>query len=203
MVVRRILSPSTILLSFVIIALHIHLAHAANWYVNDTSTVGDGYTTTTGADTQAGTASAPFRTIIKAVANASAGDTIFVDAGIYDSYVKIKYGLFETAAIDITKDSLTLVGKDSVSTVIDMSRYYSTYPLQVFGIFADSQTGLMIRNLGIRGAIYNILFHNVKNSRISGDSICGQSRYSHGIVTSHLTGPGAIPPIETHLFCRF
>lgn len=63
-----------------------------NWYVNDASLVGDVYTSGTGSDINPGTAAQPFATIDTAVARASAGDTIYVDAGDYfeDSVYVIK-----------------------------------------------------------------------------------------------------------------
>jgi len=68
------------------------------WYVNDNSTNGDVYTTAAGNNSNPGNSSAPFQTIAHAVSVAQAGDTIFVDAGLY----------FENAVIN---KQLTLKGK--------------------------------------------------------------------------------------------
>lgn len=68
------------------------------WFVNDESTTNDVFTSGIGNDAQAGTAAAPFRTITKAISEATTGDSIYVDAGDYSETV-----------INITK-SLTLRG---------------------------------------------------------------------------------------------
>lgn len=60
-----------------------HFAFSQNWYVNDASTTGDQYTSSTGSDLNPGTAALPFATINKAITEAVAGDTIWVDAGNY------------------------------------------------------------------------------------------------------------------------
>ncbi len=60
------------------------IPHAGNiWYVNDSDLTGDVYTTAIGSDSNTGTAECPFATIAHAIAQASPGDTIMVDAGEY------------------------------------------------------------------------------------------------------------------------
>ncbi len=54
------------------------------FYVNDSSTVGDRFTTAPGDDSNAGTAAAPFATLAKAYAVAGAGSLIYVDSGSYN-----------------------------------------------------------------------------------------------------------------------
>lgn len=145
---------------------------AAVWYVNDTSTVGDSYTTAVGNNANAGNSPAvPFRDIPKAVNAAGAGDTIYVDAGLYDSFVTVSST--EIAGINITKDSIALIGKDSKATVIDPPGDSNVTTL--YGIYATVRAGLLIKNLGVTGAFYGIYFNNVDMSTISGDSAssCG------------------------------
>ncbi|RYG37466.1 MAG: DUF1565 domain-containing protein, partial [Chitinophagaceae bacterium] len=60
-----------------------HTSFSQNWYVNDGSTAGDVYTTAIGNNANPGTAAQPFATIDTAIARASSGDTIWVDAGDY------------------------------------------------------------------------------------------------------------------------
>ncbi len=60
-----------------------------NFYVNDLNTGDDYYTTAPGNDANAGTASAPFLTIQKALAVAAPGNTIYVDGGTYITQVDI------------------------------------------------------------------------------------------------------------------
>ncbi len=52
-------------------------------YVNDSVVAGDVYTTAVGSDLNPGTPASPYRTIGRAVSQATAGDTIYVDAGAY------------------------------------------------------------------------------------------------------------------------
>lgn len=59
------------------------------YYVNDTNTGDDLYTTAVGNDANAGTAAAPFLTIQKALSVASEGDIIYVDGGIYTTQLDI------------------------------------------------------------------------------------------------------------------
>lgn len=148
-------------------------AHSSIWYVNDSSTVGDAYTSAIGNDGNGGTTGAPFRTIIKAINTAAARDTIYVDAGIYDSYVVVS--ATEIAGINITKDSITLIGKDSVSTVVNPPG--SNSGSGRYGIYADTQVGLLIKNLCITDAYYGIYFENVNQSIVYGDSISNNGMY--------------------------
>lgn len=60
-----------------------------NFYVNDNNTGDDLYTTAVGNDANAGTPAAPFLTIQKALSVANAGDTIYVDGGVYQTQVDI------------------------------------------------------------------------------------------------------------------
>ena len=67
------------------------------YYVNDNSTVGDGYTTAIGNDaTGTGSPSAPFATVQKAISTASSGDSIYIDAGTYFEDVMVTKGLHIT-----------------------------------------------------------------------------------------------------------
>ena len=54
-------------------------------YVNDNSLLNDFYTTAIGSNNNPGTPSAPLATLTFAISIAKAGDTIFVDAGIYST----------------------------------------------------------------------------------------------------------------------
>ncbi|MFM9009075.1 MAG: DUF1565 domain-containing protein, partial [Bacteroidota bacterium] len=61
----------------------------STYYVNDNSTSGDVYTSAVGAPGNPGTAAAPFATIADAIAAASAGDIIRVDAGTYSANILV------------------------------------------------------------------------------------------------------------------
>ncbi|MBI4179534.1 right-handed parallel beta-helix repeat-containing protein [bacterium] len=142
------------------------------WYVNDTYTASDSFTYAGGSDTSYGdgTPSKPFRSAARAMQSVRSGDTVYVDAGLYgDTYVEVAAGS-ETAAFKIDTDYVTIIGKDSNATVIDPPGPISEEGL--YGIHADTQTGLVIRNLGVTGAFGGIVFSNVVSSTISGDSLC-------------------------------
>lgn len=53
------------------------------FYVNDSSSAGDVYTSDTGSNLNSGTPAAPFRTVSYALSSAMKGDTVYVDAGAY------------------------------------------------------------------------------------------------------------------------
>jgi len=55
-----------------------------NWYVNDGSLLGDVLTTAAGSDLNSGAPNAPFASIAYALSKAQPGDSIFIDAGLYD-----------------------------------------------------------------------------------------------------------------------
>jgi len=133
------------------------------WYVNDGSTTGDTFTTAVGDTTGDGSSGRPFLTITKALTKAKPGDTIYIDAGLY------------TETVVINTDNIALIGKDSGATVIDPPGINSTAGL--YGIYADTQVGLLIKTLGVTGAYDGILFDNVDNSRIESDSAseCGNN----------------------------
>ncbi|MBI4178986.1 right-handed parallel beta-helix repeat-containing protein, partial [bacterium] len=166
------------------------LAATVNFYVNDTYTAADSFTYAGGSDTSYGNGSAskPFRTIPRAMRFATAGDTIWIDAGTYDSFVTVNGT--ETAGVNIDKDSVTLIGKDSNATVINPSGASTINGL--YGIFADSQTGLVIRNLGVTGAYEGMHLYNVDRSTIGGDSVCSNGDVGiylqYGSETNTVTG---------------
>ena len=145
------------------------------WYVNDTYVATtDSFTYAGGADTSFGTGepTSPFRSAAKAMQSAKSGETIYIDAGLYND-TSVTVSSTETAAFKIDTDYLTIIGKDSSATVIDPPGPNST--AGIYGIYTDTQMGLVIKNLGVTGAYHGIKFVNVDLSTISGDSasFCG------------------------------
>ncbi|HPN32043.1 MAG TPA: right-handed parallel beta-helix repeat-containing protein, partial [bacterium] len=112
------------------------------WYVN----------AATGSDTQnEGSGNSPYKTINKALSVVSAGDTIMLAAGTYS----------ETFIIN--QNNLSIIGVDSTTTflnAIDSSSFNYN------GIYADTQTGLLLKNFQIYNAGVGVKFYNVDNSRI-------------------------------------
>lgn len=141
-------------------------ARAAVWYVNDASIVGDSFTSAVGNDANDGLSKAtPKRTITAVMALLTPGDTVYIDAGNY----------YETVVIAV--DSVTLIGKDSASTIVDPPGPGTQIGL--YGINADTQSGLTIRNLAVTGAYMGIHLYNVDLSTVSGCS--SSSNGSYGI----------------------
>ncbi len=94
---------------------NIFSATPVTWYVNDASTTGDIYcsavgsgatTSATGSLTTSGKGTNPFLTLSAAIAVASSGDTIYVDAGTYAD-----------KNITLTTGSLTITGAGEGKTV--------------------------------------------------------------------------------------
>ncbi|MFB6347534.1 MAG: right-handed parallel beta-helix repeat-containing protein, partial [bacterium] len=71
-------------------------------YVNDTSQIGDKFTTATGNDSKIGSRRHPLRTLEKAVSIAEPGETIYLDAGTYK----------DTVTLDTPDVSVIGAGKD-------------------------------------------------------------------------------------------
>lgn len=147
-------------------------ADAAIWYVNDTSTTGDSFTSAVGSDANNGlTSSTPKRNISAVMALVASGDTVFIDAGLYDSYARVAGS--ESAVIKFDTDYIAVIGKDSNSTVIDPTG--PNTQLVLYGIYGVNRKGLVVKNLGVTGARDGIYFYNVDLSTVSGCSVtsCG------------------------------
>ena len=153
------------------------------WYVNDTYVSStDSFTYVGGSDTSYGLGSPenPLRSAAKALIFAKSGDTIYIDAGLYaDTYVLVSST--ETAAFKIDTDNLTIIGKDSNATVIDPPGDNSTPGL--YGIYADTQANLTVKNIGVTGAYYGIYFQNV-----DGSALTAESAGANGYAGIHLAG---------------
>jgi hypothetical protein len=142
---------SVLLPVFIFISAHLQ---AGVWYVNDESTIGDALTTAVGNNGNPGTSAAPFLTIAFAISTASAGDTIYVDAGTYNGDV------FITKALSLRGVKFGIpagpaanpVGRGTNETVIGNGGMY--YGQSVDNITVDGFTidlGLGIRGIESRG----------------------------------------------------
>lgn len=100
-------------------------------YVNDNNLANDVYTTTTGNNANNGTATSPFATISYAVSQANAGDTIYVDAGIYTEQVTIDKGI-------------SIIGVDAGSSVVLKPAVITPPP----GPFTEPGTIQTTQNIG-------------------------------------------------------
>ena len=86
----------------VVLGLTAVAAMAKDWYVNDASRTGDTYCTATGNDANDGqTPATPFLSIGTALPKVSAGDTVYVDTGMYNEAVRPSVSGTENALISL------------------------------------------------------------------------------------------------------
>ena len=123
------------------------------WYVNDTSTAGDSFTSAIGYDTNDGSSPAtPFRRIDSAVAALRAGDTIYIDAGTFFN---------DTLVIDTFP--VWIYGVDSLATTID----FSDSSVGAFkSLYLDSVSYVTLRDFGIRNGYRGVLARYTDSSLI-------------------------------------
>jgi hypothetical protein len=144
------------------------VASSQTFYVNDNSTVGDVYTSAVGNDSNPGTASAPFATIQAAIAAATSGDVINVDAGTYN----------ETLTVDklLTIDGAGSAGETHVngSITINASGTNATVRLVVKDLSVTNTASGGV-GMTIGAGFDHIELNNVKssNNAATGVSIAG------------------------------
>ncbi|MEK8023645.1 MAG: right-handed parallel beta-helix repeat-containing protein, partial [Candidatus Hydrogenedentota bacterium] len=137
------------------------------WYVNDTSTAGDSYTSAPGADTNVGYfRSSPFRTLNFLEGKLSAGDTIFVDSGIF----------IENDTFRIDTSGIFLVGVDSRSTRIQFDQSGGG-PARA--IYAQNVAGLTLRDFSVGNGFRGLWFENVDASTVR--NVRADTNADHGI----------------------
>ncbi|MBP7652573.1 right-handed parallel beta-helix repeat-containing protein, partial [Candidatus Dependentiae bacterium] len=100
-----------------------------------------------------GSETLPYQTIYKALSMVEPFDTVFIYNGIYA----------ETVSIDT--DNITLIGSDSVLTVIDPAGDSNTASL--YGIYAQNRKNIYVRNFQIRDCGYGLYFDNSDTSVVS------------------------------------
>jgi nitrous oxidase accessory protein NosD len=128
------------------------LAHSGpKWYVNDNSQSGDIFTSVVGNAGNSGTASCPFLTIAQAVAAASVGDTIYIDAGTFTENV-------------VLNKSLTVIGSGPGSTTITPSVACTGDGIQISASNVNvSDLKVTGFNYGVRTSASTISLYNVES----------------------------------------
>ncbi len=105
------------------------------WYVNDTSTAGDSFTSAVGSDANNGlSAATPRRTLAAVLPHLTAGDTVYLDSGVYA----------ETFASAV--DSVALVGMGVGASILDRGGAGGHV------IALDSRVNMLVRAVEIRNA---------------------------------------------------
>jgi hypothetical protein len=150
------------------IFLSVH-SFATTWYVNDASTTGDVLTFAIGNNANPGTAALPFGSIPFAITAASAGDTIYVDAGTYNGDVTIsksltlmgvKHGINAGPAANP-------VGRGTDETIITGGGIYygqSVDNITVDGFYIDLGTG--VRGIEARG-LNSVIINNIVDGTVN------------------------------------
>ncbi len=127
------------------------------FYVNDNSTAGDVFTAAIGNDANPGTASAPFATIAHAISVASAGHTIWVDAGTYNEVVALN-------------KSLTITGAGGAATIITPA-----VPCVASNGITITADGSTVKDLRVTGYNYGFVVNadNISLDGIESVANCG------------------------------
>ena len=124
------------------------------WYVNDTSTTGDVYTSAVGIASNDGlTATTPKLNLNDLEGLITAGDTIYVDSGIY----------FEADTFTIDTNSIFIIGADSQKTIFDFGDSTSG---NAAGIYAVGCTNLTLQQVHVRESYRPIWLKSASNSLI-------------------------------------
>lgn len=146
-------------------------AQGATYFVNDLNPTGDVYTTAIGNDANSGLSnSAPKLTVTNLVATYSlvAGDTVYIDTGLYTNYTAV----FSTSGS--AGNPFRIIGSTNLSaggSVFDR-KSTSANVLQIAGSFVE------VRNLTLRGGQYGVLVSGGMSNLF--DSVTSVSNNSHG-----------------------
>lgn len=146
--------------------LSFQYSNAAVYYVNDGITAGDIYTTAIGNDTNAGnTPGAPKATLLAAYNAAVAGDTIYVDTGLYTDVNATSFNITKSIHI-IGAGFMDTVfkrtsGTDRWSTIsasnVELKKFqisdYNYSSADGIALFISSGTGIILDQVGIYGSV--------------------------------------------------
>jgi len=153
------------------------------WYVNDNSTTGDELTTAVGNNSNIGTASCPFATINYAIGQATAGDTIYVDAGTYTENVAVSK---RVSILGAGSASDPTAGNTVVTAAASGT---STMVYSVGG--TDATTRQILKNVRVTGASggtgnnnSGILFSGGSMGYFTFDNVTATGNTGHGLVSN-------------------
>lgn len=127
----------------------------ADWYVNDADTNGDVFTSAIGSASGTGSSTSPFLTFSAALAAASTGDAIYVDAGTYNSTIFQTINLANLSIIGAGVDR-TLFDNESVSSNTNYFGLITANGVSVsnirFSRYNNASNSLGQKILGVDGA---------------------------------------------------
>ena len=126
------------------------------WYVNDGSTAGDVYYSAAGDTANHGlTPDKPLYRPGQVDHLLTAGDTVYVDAGMY----------YEPDSVTVTCSFVMITGKDSASTVIDFNNTVAGANRALTAVNVDS---LIVRDLRLTRGAYGVRLDNVDGALLDG-----------------------------------
>ncbi len=132
------------------------LSRADSYFVNDTSTNGDVYCTTTGSDAYSGLSNTAPKLSIQAIFDTytlASGDTLYIDTGLYTNY---------TVTLTARVSSCTIQGSTNFAgggTIIDRMNA-AQYVLR-FHADGNGPANVTVRDLTLRGGSYGLaMTHN-------------------------------------------
>ena len=142
---------------------------AKKWYVNDASTAGDIYCSSTGKSlpTGIGLSGNPFLKLQDAVAAVGDGDTIYVDAGTY----------LDAFSISIKKNNIKIIGAGKKATIFDGSAFLAKTMFEAIGTYSTVPLNSNVVNFYLEGV-------HIKNYKMAGAmTIRANSRIDSTVVS--------------------
>ncbi|WP_375708452.1 right-handed parallel beta-helix repeat-containing protein [Paenibacillus albidus] len=167
--------------------------------------VTDYYVATTGSDTNAGTSSAPFKTLQHAADVAAPGSTVYVRGGVYNQKLKITssgsaaagpitFTNYNSEAAIIDGTGLSVSGIEGIVDLTD-ANYITVQGFEIRN-YTSATTNLMPVGIYVHGSgsyitLANNKIHDIKNtSTPTGSDL--QGRDAHGIAVYGTKAPASI-----------
>lgn len=136
-----------ILIIFLLLFCCLPFANAATYYVNKTVSANDTYTSSAGNNLNPGTATLPFATLSKALSLAVSGDSIFVDADVYNSALDVNL------IINSTQANIHILGAGLGKTIFDGVSGFNFFNFITISANQVSISDLSIQNYDNGGAV--------------------------------------------------
>ena len=172
------------------------------FYVNDSNSTGDVYTSSTGDDSNNGTSSSPFAGIQHAVITAVSGDTVVIDAGTYNEDIIINKKLYmegvsgntfvsglysgDSATVIITSDSTELrnvtVTRDFGGDLISWHNCMKNYGI----VLSEGTSNISLNNVVVRGNRNGIYINNSQNLKL--ENCIVKKNYSGITIKGNVSG---------------
>ncbi|NOU79439.1 DUF1565 domain-containing protein [Paenibacillus sp. LMG 31459] len=131
---------ATIMMSLAVLFVLSTSAFAANSY----------YISPTGSDSNSGTISSPFKSIMKAQSAASAGDTVYIRGGTYNNFAIATTDSNYNYVHDITKSGITYKAYTGEKPVFDFQYVPTNLRVAAFRV-ADGVTGVTFKGFEVIG----------------------------------------------------